>query len=155
MRTLSLLSSLLVVAACGGDDSSPGVDGSVRLDGSRMDGGGTDGGGGTDAPVADGGGTDGGAPTDAGPADYCEMPSDCVWGEIDEDIQTATDCPCLLGCPTHVMSMTTRDRRQAQYDALCTPGMDGMGNPCPVDDCIKPPALDCVANRCVVPDGGT
>jgi len=94
--------------------------------------------------------------TDAGPDDTCSVTADCAWGEIDHEILSAADCPCLLGCPHLVESKTVVNRRQAQYGSLCTPDKDGQGNPCPIDDCAMPPALECNAGRCAVAqvDGG-
>jgi len=63
---------------------------------------------------------------------------------------------CLFGCPYIPLSKTTVDRRAAQYKALCTPGKDGKGNPCPVDDCAPLKDITCTNNKCVAgsPDGG-
>jgi hypothetical protein len=87
---------------------------------------------------------------DAGLDDSCTVAADCAWGEITHEILSAADCPCLLGCPTLPESKTVVERRKAQYDALCTPGKDGKGALCPVDDCAYPPALACQAGHCVV-----
>lgn len=83
-----------------------------------------------------------------GPDDACRVDSDCTWGEIPHDILQATDCMCLLGCPGLAQSTSTASRRQAQYGALCKPGMDGRGHGCPIDDCAPPPPIRCVANKC-------
>ena len=63
---------------------------------------------------------------------------------------------CLFGCPYLPLSKTTVDRRNAQYKALCTPGKDGSGKTCPVDDCAPPKAITCVDHKCVAgsPDAG-
>lgn len=95
---------------------------------------------------------DSGPEPDAGSTVSCETADDCVWGEIDHEIQDAADCVCLFGCPTLVQNRETRDRRAAQYDAHCDPSFDGNGDPCPIDDCISPPALSCTENVCVAPD---
>ena len=83
-----------------------------------------------------------------GPYDTCAAPTDCAWGEIDHEISSSSDCVCLFGCPHLPLSKATVDRRTAQYNAVCTPGTDGKGNPCPVDDCAAPPKLDCQAGKC-------
>jgi hypothetical protein len=82
-------------------------------------------------------------------ADACTVAADCGWGEIEQEINSSADCPCLLGCPFTPLSTTTIARRQAAYQSLCTPGQDGQGNPCPIDDCASPPALACTAGHCV------
>ena len=86
--------------------------------------------------------------------DCCEDSGACVWGEISKEIRQQSDCMCLLGCPHLMQNRTTRDRRQAQYDAHCYWGQDGQGNPCPVDECIQPPVLTCSNGHCAVADGG-
>jgi len=88
-------------------------------------------------------------PRDAGPDNACVVPADCAWGEIDHEILARTDCICIFGCPSLPQSRATVERRQRQHLALCDPTRDGMGNPCPIDDCIGPPPLDCVGNVCV------
>jgi hypothetical protein len=117
----------------------------------------------TDSSTNDGG-PDGTPSTDGGDAssndaqvpceDCCEENDDCVWAEINREITQQSDCMCLLGCAGLKQNRTTRDRRQAQYDAYCYWGQDGQGNPCPVDECIEPPTLACVDGHCDVPDGG-
>ena len=87
--------------------------------------------------------------TGSGPYDTCTAASDCAWGEIDHEILSPSDCPCILGCPYLPLSKTTVERRNAQYMALCKPNVDGHGNPCPVDDCVTPPALACSGGKCV------
>jgi hypothetical protein len=86
----------------------------------------------------------------------CVTATDCVWGEIDHEILQSTDCTCLFGCPSLIQNVATRDRRQTEYSVVCTPGYDGQGNPCPIDDCMMPPPLECVAGECSVVsvDGG-
>lgn len=160
-----------MVAGCGDDDAPAGMDAGVSADAGGGEGGvsseagprdsgldaGWDGAVATlDAALRDAGPPyDAGPPFDAGAEDYCTMPSDCAWGEIDHEILAPTDCICLFGCPSLPQSVATRDRRAAQYADKCTPGVDGMGNPCPVDDCITPPPLTCTSNHCVVaPDAG-
>jgi hypothetical protein len=113
------------------------------------------GGGGTggDAPAQGGAPGSGGAPGAGGAVSErtCTVAADCAWGEIAKDILVATDCPCLLGCPSLIQNKTTIDRRAAQYKALCHPGTNGQGNPCPIDDCIMPPPLSCNGGVCVGP----
>ena len=79
----------------------------------------------------------------------CATAGDCTWGEIEHDILSPADCICLFGCPGHVQNVTTYQRRQQQYFALCDPNVDGQGNPCPIDECIQPPPLACVEGLCV------
>ncbi len=127
MRTCSFLQrpalalAALVVAACGARVTVDGGDGGVSS-----------------------GGSDGGVAYDA-----CTTATDCAWGEIDHEILSSSDCVCLLGCPSFPLSQATVNRRQMQYDALCTPGKDGMGNPCPVDDCAGPGPIACTGGHCV------
>jgi len=90
-------------------------------------------------------------PVDAGPPNACTVASDCTWGEIDHEILSRADCICLLGCPHLEQNTATAARRMAQYQALCTPGRDANGNPCPVDDCVYLPALGCVGGFCAAP----
>jgi hypothetical protein len=85
---------------------------------------------------------------DAPVTGICTSSTDCGWTEIDHEILTATDCPCLFGCPSIVTDVMTVMRRKAQYDAFCTPGRDGMGRGCPVDDCAGPPTPVCRAGVC-------
>lgn len=83
----------------------------------------------------------------------CTTANQCRWGEIDHEIRVRGDCPCLSGCGFVPMNQTTMQRRDMQYQSLCTPGVDGMGRPCGVDDCISPPPLECRMNACVPPGG--
>lgn len=83
----------------------------------------------------------------------CQTAADCQWGEIRHEILAPTDCVCLLGCPSTALNRATVARRNAQYMALCTPGRDGNGRPCPIDDCGGPPALECRMGACVPPGG--
>lgn len=101
----------------------------------------------TDAPAQDLGVSDSAA------NNSCNAATECAWGEIDHEILTRADCPCLAGCPGIALSRATVERRQRQYSALCTPGVDGMGRPCGVDDCIPPPPLECRAGVCLPPGG--
>jgi len=103
-------------------------------------------------PTSDGhlGGFDTGGPTiDAGSTTSCNVPSDCAWGEISREILTAADCPCLYGCAYLPLNRTTVDRRNRQYSALCTPGYDGQGRSCGIDDCVFPPPLLCIQGECL------
>lgn len=93
------------------------------------------------------GSTGGGSGTGA-PYDACATDADCAWGEIDHEIITSSDCICLFGCPYIPLSKATVERRQMQYQTLCTPGQDGQGNPCPIDDCAGPPQIQCQAGHC-------
>lgn len=91
------------------------------------------------------GGTGGGTPSDP---DSCSMDSDCGFGEIDHEIRSKSDCPCLLGCPYIPQNKETLERRRAQYTALCEPRTDGQGMPCPIDDCVQMPDAVCVNGTC-------
>lgn len=148
--------------ACGGSTTSDGAASSSS---------GSSGASGSPAPTGTLGGSSGTPTSDAstpqdassdaqppvsGPYDACKTAADCGWGEINAEITKAEDCICLMGCAFLPLSKDTIARRQAQYDALCTPNKDGKGNPCPVDDCVGPPPIDCIDNRCVAnPDAGT
>jgi hypothetical protein len=90
---------------------------------------------------------------DADPATYtsCSTEADCAWTEFGAEILTRANCPCVFGCANNVVNVTTAQRRQAAYNMLCTPGVDGNGNMCPVDDCAMPPAAQCQAGVCVPP----
>lgn len=90
---------------------------------------------------------------DAGPPNACVTAADCAWSEIRTEINAPADCPCLLGCPTLALNREVAARRQRQYTALCTPGRSGNGQPCPIDDCAQPPALQCRNGLCVAPGG--
>jgi len=129
-RTSTLIAAF-AIAACGGATAPSPTTGSS---GGTGQGGGSSGGGGS-----------------GGAVDSCSQSSDCAWGEIDHEILTATDCPCILGCPSLPLSKSTVDRRQAAYRALCSPNHDGHGNSCPIDDCIAPPPITCVDQKCVAP----
>src|SRR5262245_44200523 len=67
--------------------------------------------------VAGGGGgvSTSGSTTKSGPVDACMVADDCAWGEIDREILSPADCPCLFGCPYIPLSKTTVERRKAQY----------------------------------------
>lgn len=94
----------------------------------------------------DAGGNDGGEPSTLA----CSAATDCTRSEIDHEIHSAADCVCLLGCPFTIMNVETANRRVAQYQALCTPGKNAQGQPCPVDDCVQPASLACIGGRCAV-----
>jgi hypothetical protein len=79
----------------------------------------------------------------------CQKAEDCVWGEIDHEILSRTDCICLMGCPGLIQNRQTHDRRQLQYKTTCDPRFDGQGKPCPIDDCIMPPPLSCSQGTCI------
>ena len=66
----------------------------------------------------------------------------------------AQDCMCLFGCVYLPQTKTTATRRQMQHTALCTPNKDGMGNPCPVDDCVQPGPIACINGTCKAAPGG-
>lgn len=91
------------------------------------------------------------AGTDAGGPAACSSTADCIWGEIDREIVTARDCPCLYGCPGVALNRTTNTRRTAAYTTLCDPRRDGMGNPCGIDDCAMPPPIMCTGGVCSGP----
>ncbi len=93
------------------------------------------------------------ASTDVLMTTQCTSASECAYGEIDHEIRVRADCPCLSGCGFVAMNRITLQRRLTQYQSLCTPGVDGMGRPCGVDDCISPPPLECRMNLCVPPGG--
>ena len=102
------------------------------------------------ARVSAGGGGSTGTGSAGGSAAYdaCTTDAECGWGEIDHEIASSSDCPCLLGCPYLPLSAATIARRQAAYQSLCTPGQDGNGDPCPIDDCAGPPTIACIAGHC-------
>ena len=85
---------------------------------------------------------------DVGSTTSCTQASDCAWGEIGHEILAAADCICLYGCPYLAMNQTTAQRRRAEYDALCNPRISGNGQPCGIDDCAMPPAIECVDGVC-------
>lgn len=128
-RRLALSGAALLFLACGGVTSLPSGAGGVTT----------------------GAGGSGGGSSTGGTGAYaaCSVANDCTWGEIDHEILSSTDCPCLLGCPYLPLSKTTVDRRTAQYNSLCTPGVDGHGNPCGVDDCAGPPPIVCNGGQCM------
>jgi hypothetical protein len=136
----SLVLGAALAVACGGSVTSSTDAGSIP------DGGGTN---------ADGRATpDSSTPSDGGtpPQDtVCVTAADCAWGEIPHEILQPSDCICLFGCPYLPLSKTTVERRLKQHQALCDPSRDGKGQPCPVDDCITPPAIDCRAGVCSAP----
>lgn len=94
-----------------------------------------------------GGGSAGAAGVPPDP-DACMMDSDCGFGEIEHEILSSSDCPCLLGCPFIPQNQETLARRRAQYMALCEPRRDGQGQPCPIDDCVQLPDGMCVDGTC-------
>jgi hypothetical protein len=122
LHRAALACAALVLVACGGVTTLPGEDAGV---------------------------TSGGSSGSGGPYDTCSAPTDCAWGEINHEILSSSDCLCLFGCPSLPLSKTTFDRRNAQYKSLCTPGKDGKGNQCPVDDCAGPPEIACKNGKCV------
>jgi hypothetical protein len=87
-------------------------------------------------------------PVPRGPDDACRVDGDCTWGEIPHDIRAPSDCMCLFGCAYLAQNKMTQLRRAGQHLRLCTPGMDGHGNGCPIDDCAAPPPIRCVSGRC-------
>jgi hypothetical protein len=103
----------------------------------------------------DGGGVAGGGGGSGGTTiigyDTCAVATDCGWGEIDHEIVTSSDCICLFGCPFIPLNVDTVNRRTQQYNSLCTPGIDGQGNPCAVDDCAGPGPAACNAGHCGAP----
>lgn len=111
--------------------------------------GGTSSGG--EPPAAGGESATGGAAGAAGAGGSdtaCSSADECGWGEIDHEILDEADCPCLYGCPYLPLRQETVDRRIDQYEELCTPGVDGGGRPCGIDDCALPPEPTCVDNTC-------
>lgn len=95
---------------------------------------------------ADAAASDGGDPSTLA----CTAASDCTRTEIDHEILTAADCPCLFGCPFIIVNAETANRRMAQYSLRCTPHVDGQGHTCGIDDCIQPAPLACIEQVCVV-----
>jgi hypothetical protein len=128
----------LLLVACGGIVTVPGGS-SGSSTGSSSSGG---------SSSSSGAFSDAGVP---GPYDTCSVAGDCGWGEIDHEILSPSDCICLFGCPYIPLSKVTVDRRTAQYNMFCTPGKDGQGNPCPVDDCAGPGPIACKAGHCAAP----
>jgi hypothetical protein len=103
-------------------------------------------------PLYDGAATDTPTPpADTGSTLACNAATDCGWTEIPHEIVTRTDCPCLFGCPMLIVNRATAARRMAQYNMLCTPGVDGMGRMCGVDDCAGPPMPVCRNGMCAAP----
>ena len=104
----------------------------------------------TVVPAGDGQTVDVTAVVDASlpPPASCVAATECVWSELPTEINTRADCPCMYGCPNVVVNTATAMRRAAQYQRLCTPGMDGHGHPCGADDCAMAPALVCRAGLC-------
>jgi hypothetical protein len=148
LAVLGLVGLVWVAAgACGGEISEPGSTGGAAAASGGRTGSGAEGGVLIDAagPTIDG--PSGGF--DAGSTASCNVPSDCAWGEISREILVSADCPCLYGCVYLPLNRTTVDRRQQQYAALCTPGYDGLGRSCGIDDCIMPPALLCIQGQCM------
>ena len=92
--------------------------------------------------------------TSSGPYDECATAADCAWTEIDHEIGTPLDCPCLYGCPYIPLAKESVDRRAAQYQALCTPGQDGSGKMCGIDDCASPGMLACATGHCAAAQAG-
>jgi len=108
-------------------------------------------------------GTGGGSSAQGGAAgttvpstDTCTVDTDCIWGEIPKEILSATDCICLYGCVYLPQTKVTASRRGDQYKALCSPGMDGKGQSCGIDDCAGPGAIACIDGACKAApkDGG-
>jgi hypothetical protein len=95
---------------------------------------------------ADAAANDGGDPSTLA----CTAAAECTRTEIDHEIITAADCPCLYGCPFSIVNVETANRRMAQYNLRCTPHVDGQGRTCGIDDCTAPAPLACVDQRCVV-----
>jgi hypothetical protein len=83
----------------------------------------------------------------------CTVDADCGFGEIDHEILRRADCPCLYGCPYLPLNTVSIERRQSQYDALCEPSQNGMGQGCGIDDCARPPPAACVAGMCAAAPG--
>jgi hypothetical protein len=95
------------------------------------------------------------APSGAQPAPaladtLCAADTDCAFGEIDHEIVSKSDCPCLFGCETRAQNVKTRTRRTSQYKMLCEPGKDGSGERCPADDCVSGMKEMCDQGHCVV-----
>jgi len=95
---------------------------------------------------ADAAANDGGDPSTLA----CVAATECTRTEIDHEILAVADCPCLYGCPFTIVNVQTANRRAAQYDLRCTPGVDGQGRNCGIDDCIAPAPLACIDQVCVV-----
>lgn len=130
-RRTTIAFSALAFIACGSKVTVENNDGGVSA-----------GGGGTSTTSSSSTGV-------AGPYDACEAATDCAWGEIDHEILVPSDCVCLFGCPYIPLSKATVDRRNMQYKNLCTPGQDGQGQPCAVDDCAGPGKIVCESSHCV------
>jgi hypothetical protein len=89
------------------------------------------------------------------PYNSCNRDSDCAWGEIPHEIEQASDCICLYGCPYLALSKETVDRRVAQAQSKCNPRQDGQGQPCGIDDCNMPPPAVCSQGACGAADAGS
>jgi hypothetical protein len=136
----------------GGKASTGGsASGGKAGSGGNPNGGKASAGGNPNGGKAGGGASAGGSAGTAGSDNACQQASDCAWGEISHEILSKADCVCLFGCPYLPQNRTTVERRRAQYNALCTPGQNGQGMPCPVDDCIDMPDLSCVNSVCARP----
>lgn len=78
----------------------------------------------------------------------CTTQTDCAWSEIDREILSPSDCPCLFGCPGIPLNKETAERRQKQYTTNCDPNHDGNGRECGVDDCADPGPIACNDGIC-------
>ncbi|MEO8901679.1 MAG: hypothetical protein ABI488_07780 [Polyangiaceae bacterium] len=134
----AFLLSPLLTTSCGGSaatepPASAGAAGASR---------------GSHAAGAAGTGTAGSGSAGAPMTDTCKVDADCAWGEVSKELLKAGDCPCLYGCGYLPQTITTRERRAAQYVNLCNPQKDGQGNSCGIDDCAPPGSLMCVDGTC-------
>jgi hypothetical protein len=141
--------SHLGAAARAGNGAHSGNDGAVGQADAGSDSGAQSGAGAGSGGTAgsSGSGTAGHAGTSPD-SHSCSMDSDCGFGEIDHEILSKSDCPCLLGCPFIPQNQATLEHRRAQYAALCEPGRNGQGTPCPIDDCVQMPDAVCVNGTC-------
>lgn len=79
------------------------------------------------------------------PTLYCEAASDCTWSVYDGAVSDPAECNCTF-CPSTVVNTSTAASWADSYTRQCS----DAGLICPQVRCAQPPALDCVANQCVV-----
>jgi hypothetical protein len=150
LRAPLLALLLAALSSCSESTTPPradaGVDAHVATDsGPEVDSGSdVDSGAAADAGSA----TDAGAETDAGSPSSCAGPTDCVFSVYDHEILSPADCDCI-SCPSTPSVRSDDERRAAQYAALCTPGFDATGAPCPMPRCARPGPITCSAGACV------
>ncbi len=83
----------------------------------------------------------------AKPADSlaCNVDSDCTLTAYNREVSSSTDCYCTT-CPTTVMSTSSEDYYRTSWERSCS----HVRLMCPLIMCVKPPAIACVSNQCVI-----